>query len=349
MKKAIGHLLITATTAVGMSTSALAQIPTYTPGPAREPTVGIRLPIGKCINMGNMLEAPNEGEWGRGIADDDFQIIKAAGFDTVRIPIKWSAHALTTAPYTIDPTFMARVKRVVALAEAQNLGIMINVHHYTELMDAPAAHTERLAALWKQIAAEFSTASSRVWFELLNEPTNNLTNANLLSVLNPSLAEIRKTNPTRPVIIGGQWASSWPSLKSLELPNDPYVVPTIHYYDPFEFTHQGAHWVSRPPKLGRTYGTARDIKNLNTVINYNIQDYINRTGRVPFVGEYGAIDHPEVPLSERIKYYQTVSSAFAQAGMQTCAWSYTNTFRLREQNGGWLPGIVEAIKTTTNK
>jgi endoglucanase len=71
-----------------------------------------------------------------------------------------------------------------------------------------------------------------------------------------------------------------------------------------------------------------------------------RTGRVPFIGEYGAIDHAQVPLSERRKYYETLTSAYASIGVQSCAWGYTNTFKLREGNA-WLPGMVEAIKTTT--
>ncbi|RYY33102.1 MAG: glycoside hydrolase family 5 protein, partial [Sphingomonadales bacterium] len=50
--------------------------------------------------MGNHLEAPNEGDWGRAIVDGDFAIIKAAGFDTIRLPVRWSAHALAGAPYT---------------------------------------------------------------------------------------------------------------------------------------------------------------------------------------------------------------------------------------------------------
>ncbi|HPU43798.1 MAG TPA: hypothetical protein PLS98_06260, partial [Dictyoglomaceae bacterium] len=44
------------------------------------------------VNMGNALEAPKEGEWGVVIKDEYFKLIKEAGFDHVRIPIKWSAH-----------------------------------------------------------------------------------------------------------------------------------------------------------------------------------------------------------------------------------------------------------------
>lgn len=320
--------------------------PAYTPAAAAEPTTGIRLPIGKCVNMGNHLEAPSEGEWGRAIADDDFQIIKAAGFDSVRIPVKWSSHAMESAPYTIDPAFMARVRHVVALAEAQGLGVVLNMHHYDELTSDPAAHSARFAGLWKQIAAEFRTAGPKVWFELINEPMNKLNHSNLLAVLNPALAEVRATNPTRPVIVGGENWSGVPSLATLPLPNDPYVVPTFHTYDPFNFTHQGATWVNPAPPLGRTFGSDADYQELNANLQ-RVKEYIARTGRVPFIGEYGAIDHPQVPLEQRIEYYRTVSAAYASIGVQSCAWGYTNTFRLRQGNA-WVPGMIEAIQTTTN-
>ena len=322
------------------------QARTYTPIAAAEPRTGIRLPIGKCVNMGNHLEPPTEGGWGgRNIADDDFRIIKAAGFDSIRLPVRWSSHAQASAPYTIDPAFMARVKHIVGLAEAAGLGVVLNMHHYDELYVDPAAHSARFAALWKQVASEFRTAGPKVWFELLNEPTNKLTHANLLQVLNPALAHVRATNPTRPVVIGGENWSGIPSLATLPLPEDPYIVPTFHSYDPFAFTHQGATWVNPVPPLGVKFGSAEHYAELDANLQ-KVKDYIARTGRVPFVGEYGAIDHAQVPLSERIKYYETVTSAFASIGVQTCAWGYTNTFKLREGNA-WLPGMVEAIKTTT--
>ena len=48
------------------------------------------LPVGTCINMGNMLEPEKEGAWGGAlIVPEDFSRIKAAGFDTVRIPVRW--------------------------------------------------------------------------------------------------------------------------------------------------------------------------------------------------------------------------------------------------------------------
>lgn len=320
---------------------------TYTPAAAAKARTGVALPLGKCVNMGNHLEPPTEGGWGgRAIADDDFAIINAAGFDSIRLPVRWSSHAQAQAPYTIDPAFMARVKHIVGLAEKAGLGVVLNMHHYDELYVDPAAHSARFAGLWKQVAAEFRGAGPKVWFELINEPTNKLNDSNLMSVWTPALANVRATNPTRPVIIGGQNWSGVPSLATLRMPDDPYLVPTFHTYDPFAFTHQGATWVgTNPPPVGRKFGSAEDYAELERNLQA-VRDYMTRTGRVPFVGEYGAIDDPRVPLAQRIEYYRTITSAYASIGVQTCAWGYTNTFKLRD-GANWLPGMVEAIRTTT--
>ena len=60
------------------------------------------------INLGNALDAPTEGAWGVTLKAQYFQAIEAGGFGSVRIPIRWSAHAALTAPDTIAPDFFAR-------------------------------------------------------------------------------------------------------------------------------------------------------------------------------------------------------------------------------------------------
>src|SRR5690242_142379 len=60
------------------------QTPTPSPTPTPSALTQADARIGECVNMGNMLEAPNEGDWGRAIVDSDFADIKAKGFATVR-------------------------------------------------------------------------------------------------------------------------------------------------------------------------------------------------------------------------------------------------------------------------
>jgi len=316
----------------------------YKSAPARQPRIGVNLPIGRCINLSNVLEAPKEGEWGKPVEDGDFAFIADAGFKTVRIPINWAAHAKGAAPYSIDKAFMARVHHVVQAATDNHLNVIINVHHFSSMMTDPDAHYDRLAGIWAQISLEFSDAPTSVWFEILNEPQKKLNNKNIIFYLKPSLENIRKNNPNRPVIIGGEDWSSLNSLSDLNIPSDPYLVPTFHYYTPFDFTHQGAHWVKSAPPFGRRWGSREDKEILDRDVA-RAEAYMDRTGRAPFIGEFGAQDDAKVPIADRIRYYGAVSGAFASAGIQSCAWGYASGFRLRD-NTGWLPGIQESIRTT---
>ncbi len=130
--------------------------------------------LGRGVNLGNAFDAPSEGEWGVVIQEEYFQMIKDAGFNSVRLPVRWSAHAMDKPPYTIDPNFMKRVDWAVNCALSRNLPIMLNVHHYGELYANPAKEKERYLALWKQIAEHFKGCPDILVFELLNEPQKEL-------------------------------------------------------------------------------------------------------------------------------------------------------------------------------
>lgn len=320
--------------------AAAASIAISTPAAAKTDS----LPVGRCVNMGNHLEPPSEGEWGgKKIETADMDRIAKAGFNSIRLPVRWSTRAGKAAPYAIDPAFMKRVKSIVADARKAGLNVILNSHHFEELHKDPSPENiARLAGMWKQIAAEFANEpDANLWFEIENEPHDKFNDSNLLTVLNPALAEIRKTNPTRPVIIGGEYWSGINSLKTLKLPDDPNIVPTFHYYDPFDFTHQGATWVDPVPPSGRSYGTAEDAKLLAGDVE-KVQVYTARTGKTPFMGEFGA--NGPIPLSERVKYQTAVRTAFDELGIGMCAWAYTNTFPLwDQQTGKWVPGMLAAM------
>jgi endoglucanase len=303
------------------------------------------LPVGRCINMGNHLESPNEGDWGRKIADDDFAIIAKAGFNTIRLPVRWAGHAAVNAPYTIDAAFMARVEHVVGLARVAGLNVILNSHNFDDLHAKPDENVARLAGIWTQVAAHFAGQSrDHLWFEIENEPHDKLTNANLVATLAPALAAIRKTNPDRPVIIGGEFWSGIDSLATLTLPADPHILPTFHYYEPFDFTHQGATWVNPVPPVGRIYGTEADVDRLVKDVA-KVRAYIKRTGKTPFMGEFGA--NGPIPLDQRVTYQRTIRTAFDTTGIGMCAWGYTNTFPLYDNaKKVWVPGMRAAMGLT---
>ena len=200
--------------------------------------------LGRGVNLGNALEAPKEGEWGLTLQKEYFGAIRKAGFESVRVPIRWSAHAGTEAPYTIDPVFFERVDWVVDQARASGLAAVINVHHYEEVYAKPEQHGMRLTALWRQIAQRYRGRPARLVFELLNEPNGALTDEKWNAMIPELLRTIRETNPRRAVIVGpGNWNNA-DRLSRLRLPaQDRMLIATFHYYSPFQFTHQGASWV----------------------------------------------------------------------------------------------------------
>lgn len=107
--------------------------PLSTPVPESTSTPIPSLALHRGINFGNMLEAPTEGEWGLTVQEEYFDQVKQAGFDFVRLPVRWNAHAQQEAPYTIDPVFFTRVDEVVNWALERDLTIIVNIHHYEEM------------------------------------------------------------------------------------------------------------------------------------------------------------------------------------------------------------------------
>ncbi len=208
--------------------------------------------LGRGVNLGNALEAPNEGDWGLVIEADWFDAIAAEGFDSVRVPIKWSNHADANAPYTIDPTFFDRIDWVVAQADRVGLAAIVNVHHYDEIHDDPAGHRDRLIGLWSQIAARYQGASDNVFFEVLNEPIGEfVSQPQLLNDLYADVVStIRATNPTRPILLGPALYNDIGSLDDLVLPADDNLIVSVHYYTPYAFTHQGAPFANPIPPTG---------------------------------------------------------------------------------------------------
>jgi endoglucanase len=205
--------------------------------------------LGRGVNLGNALEAPKEGEWGVTLKEEYFQIIKDAGFNSVRLPVRWSAHALTEKPYTIDPNFFKRVDWAINCAISRNLPVIVNVHHYIELYTKPLEHKERFMALWKQIAEHYKDYPDTLLLEIFNEPDDALTPEMWNEWLKEAHSIIRKANPTRTIVIGSA-NDNWISyLKFLKLPEDDRnIIVSVHHYFPLNFTHQGAPWVT-PQKI----------------------------------------------------------------------------------------------------
>lgn len=201
------------------------------------------------VNLGNYLEVPPGQNWHVTVSASEFSIMKRQGFDHVRVPIGWQHYAGPGPAFTLSPEIFARVDFVVTNAMAAGLAVIINIHHFDELDENPAGTADEFLKIWRQIATYYQHCPGPLAFELDNEPHDNATTAVMNPIDAQAIAEIRKSNPDRTIFVEpGGWGSI-DQLKNLVLPPDDNVIVSVHCYDPFFFTHQGATWAGPLPKV----------------------------------------------------------------------------------------------------
>ncbi|MBK9925888.1 MAG: glycoside hydrolase family 5 protein [Anaerolineales bacterium] len=296
------------------------------------------------VNFGNMLESPNEGEWGLYVQEEYFDLVKEAGFDFVRLPVRWNTHAQEEWPYTIDPDFFARVDEVVNWALKRDLTIIVDFHHYEEMAWDPWSHKDRYLGIWKQVAEHYKEYPSTVLFELLNEPNDQL-NAQLWNqYLIEALAIVRETNPTRDVVIGPVNWNSHEWLSTLDVPDDQHLIVTFHYYSPFQFTHQGAEWAGDEAQgwLGTEWGS--DAEKAEVIRNFDfVVDWSQRHGNVRILlGEFGAYN--KAPQESRVRWTTFVREQAEAHGFAWAYWELASGFGLYDPDAKvWREDLLKAL------
>lgn len=317
--------------------------PKYPPitGPLDPYAVNQRL--ARSVNFGNALEAPNEGDWGITLEARYFELLKEAGFSGIRLPIRWSTHARSGAPYTLDKSFLARIDWAVAQALDRGMAIVINMHHYEEIHADPANHKTRFLELWRQIAEHYRDYPADLIFELLNEPTDKLTPALWNQYLAEAIAVVRESNPYRTIMVGpGDW-NSLAALPRLVLPeSERNLIVTFHYYNPFQFTHQGASWVNGSDAwLGTTWGSrSEQLAMQNELEQARLWGVTNN--RPIFMGEFGAFERAE--LGYRKLWTEAAARQAENRGFSWAYWEFGSGFGLYNlTKNEWNTALLKAL------
>jgi endoglucanase len=283
--------------------------------------------LGRGINIGNSFEAPSETAWGNPWKPEYFKIISQLGFSHVRLPVRWepSDRSGAESPYTINPAFLDRIQQVVDTALRHNLHIIVNMHHHEALYENPAAQKARFVSQWFQIANRFKHHPDKLLFEVLNEPHGNLTPQLWNEYFNDALAEIRKTNPTRIVLMGVAEYGGLGGISQLQLPNDEYIILSPHYYNPFNFTHQGAEWVTGADAwLGTEWNdTEADRATVDSDFSHALQ--FSEANHIPIhVGEFGA--YSKADLESRVRWTNFLARWFEEKKMSWAYWEFSAGF-----------------------
>jgi endoglucanase len=327
--------------ALALAAATLASAPA---GAADDSAFAANKRLARGINLGNALEAPSEGAWGVTLEDAYFQWIAEAGFNSVRLPVNWAAHAEKSPPYAIHPAFAARVDWAIETALKRKLAVVVNIHHYEEMFTAPDENLQRCLGLWKQIAERYRHYPDQVVFELLNEPHDKLDDDRWNAMIPQFLGVIRPTNPRRAVIIGpGEW-NSIKRLDKLRLPeSDRAIIATVHYYLPFHFTHQSTPWIQGSEQWTDASWTGAEAQRKAIDDDFQSAARWGREHNRPiYLGEFGAFS--KAPLKERVLWTRAVVGEAEKLGMSWSYWEFASGFGAFDPHTRkWRPELLEAL------
>jgi endoglucanase len=275
-----------------------------------------------------MFEAPSENAWGNAFQNDYFERISQLGFNSVRLPIRWDVpdRALQTSPYTVNPVFLARIKTIVDNAIANKLYVIINMHHHEEIFTDPEKAKPRFLSQWEQIATYFKDYNQNLLFEIMNEPHDKLTPELWNIYMADGLKVIRKTNPTRAVLVAPGDYNSVAAVPKLKLPDDKNIILSIHYYNPFQFTHQGADWIGGDANswLGTKWEDLQMERN-QVESEFSYLKTFEKQNNIPInIGEFGA--YSKADIVSRNKWTTFLARWFEQQGYSWAYWEFSAGF-----------------------
>lgn len=272
-----------------------------------------------------------------------FARIRDAGFRSVRINLQAFSHM--DRDNHLDHVWFKTLDWVIENALANGLIAILDEHDSIPCGEDPVSCKPRLMAFWEQVAERYKNVPNSVLFEILNEPNEQLTPELWNAWIKDALAIIRKTNPTRNVVIGPAMWNAFDKLDELELPEgDRNLVVTVHYYLPESFTHQGAPWNKKTAHLsGITWGTEAEKRVVDEDFS-NVRHWSAVQNRPVLLGEFGAWDGGGADLGSRVRYTTHVARTAESLGMPWIYWQFDADFIAYDMvKDDWVQPIRKAL------
>lgn len=327
--------------------------------------------MGNGINLGNTLEACDnnvgiktntplsyETHWGQPKTTQAMiDGMKAAGFDTIRIPVAWMTNAthLYEGDYTIDADYMDRVEEVVRYARKAGMYVIINDHWdggWYGMFGSESAETRALAmeaykGMWQQIAERFRDYSDYLIFESANEELGGRFDENsplycsdsvvtylndderyaLTNEINQTFVDVVRAtggnNATRFLLIAGYSTDIDQTCDDrFQMPKDTAdskLMVSVHYYDPWSYC--GASSAVSATKWGKVSDYEYLDQQLEKMTKFTEAGY----GVV--IGEYGALPCSDGLKDNTLAYHTAFLDACTKYDLTNCLWDCSGLYK----------------------
>lgn len=289
--------------------------------------------------------------WMGTITEDSFTNLQSLGVDVVRVPMNIGRFDISGAPdYTLDPRFFARLDELLDLGEQFGITVIIDNHQWglTETYTEDRA-TGFMKSSWRQIAEHCKSRTSRVVYELKNEPDGQWWSDHWHELQGELIGEIRKVDDVHDIIVCPAPGSSFEQMPEYE---DEKLIYTSHFYGPMVFTHQGSSWNVYKPLGGKipfpynksfdiqatvaidglTEEVKDEIRNypytgteaaIQTSLDRVIAEAKRRKVRL-FVGEFGVMSFSGAKKEDICYWHEVVRKHLENNGVSWTVWAYAD-------------------------
>jgi endoglucanase len=275
--------------------------------------------------------------------DAHFKSIREAGFNHVRINLHPLRDGKPDADGKLRAEFFKTMDWAVDQALANGLLAILDYHDDLAISPDPEGKKKDFLASWSAIAEHCKDRPDTVLFEILNEPAAKFTHESWDGYWHAALAIIRQSNPSRTVILGPNPWNGVGELDSLKLPEgDRNIIATVHYYNPFPFTHQGTPWTGQKDKLGVTWtGTEAELKAVEKDFS-KVAEWAKRNNRPIYIGEFGTYEKAE--MNSRVRWTAHIGRQMEKNGWSWGFWQFANDFALFDmETQKWVEPIRDAL------
>lgn len=297
------------------------------------------------------------------ITKEMISAVKNAGFNAVRLPVTWNAHADENG--NIKPEWMNRIEEVVNYILGEDMYCIINVHHDSGEGGWILADEEffektsrRFSGIWKNISERFINYGEKLMFEGFNEMldihkswteprsddayfVHNRYNQLFVDTVRATGGNNRFRNLVLQTYSGGE---SLRTMNKFSLAADAvcgHLIAEIHNYDP-----QGFCWLKAKDRVMRdSWGTDEDLKEIDNLVS-RAEEFSKRINAPVIIGEYGSQDKNNE--SERAKHAGYIVSKAAEAGIKCFWWDTVGAFALLDRKNVKMQHkeIIDAIMSS---
>jgi endoglucanase len=298
------------------------------------------------------------------ITADDISLIKAMGFDHIRLSVNPEPMFVERKPNEIPAEYLGYLDAAVKMILDQGLAVVIDLHPESTFKARLAnddVFVQELSDFWRALSQHYSTwDTEHVFFETLNEPEFS-DRYRWYGVQAKLATAIREGAPQNTIIAAGAHWSDDDDLVFLEPLRDPNVLYNFHFYEPHIFTHQGAtwgayfwHWVkglrypSSPENATQVAAAVPDAPDRLAVIRYGqdhwdaarieaevaqVADWARKRG-VPVVCNEFGVYRDYADGQDRAAWIHDTRTAFERHSIGWTMWDYSGNFGVVTKKDG---------------